>query len=110
MEDIIYLTCYGGLHFGNGTIDLNNFQNCYFEEEFPVDDKIHKAIIIKIDYLPDSYYSITDTHAGKCWLAHVLDSRNVNGNQIIKYYFRNLGDLIIYYRHQGFKLIDLKSL
>ena len=99
MGEIIKLTCYGGLHFGNKTIDLNNLENCYFEEEFPVDNKIHKAIIIKIDYLPDSFYSITDAHAGKCWLAEVLDTRNERGNQLVRYYFRNLGDLIIYYRN-----------
>ena len=105
MSNLINLPSFGGMHFGR-TLDLKIFENCFFEEIHSETNIINKIIITKIDYKPDEIYIKNDGIAGKCWLADVMDSRIENDDPIQTLYFRNFGDVIVYFEKEGFKFVS----
>jgi hypothetical protein len=105
--DIIQLPSCGGYHYGS-MYDLSMFKDCYFEEKKSESNIINKIIILSIKYDPDEIYISSDGYKGTCWLAVVVDSRNdYTTNPVKKYYFRNFGDLAMYYENQGFKFVNI---
>jgi hypothetical protein len=104
MSNIIELPSIGGYHFGYMD-DVKKFIENYFEEINSTTNIINKAIILSIEYKSNEIYNRTDGYAGNCWIANILDSRQINGISFITYSFRNFRDLVAHYEKEGFKFI-----
>lgn len=107
MSRTIDLPSCGGYHFGASS-ELKFFESCYFEEVNPETNFINKAVIFSINYEPDGTYWSSNGYAGKCWTAHIADSRDNDAGTTIIYNFRNFGDLVVHYEKEGFKFVNTK--
>lgn len=109
MEGIVELpSCNKGLHFGI-TSATRDFQGSYFEDA----SKNIIARIISIRYNPDENYCKFDGYHGKCWEALLYDFREKDNNENtlykkITYKFRDIPDLIMYYKNAGYIFIDAR--
>ena len=106
MSEHIYISSYSTNEkkFDSKT-NYEIYEGSWFEQLEPYGNSniIYKAIILSIDYEPDSTYSHTDGHDGTCWCATIIDSGDSEPR--LCYHFSNFSNLVKFYEEKGYKFV-----
>jgi len=102
MENHVILNKYfGGSHFGSFA-GYEQLIGSHFEKASDMNvDIIKKEFINSMTYKPCNIYNSTDGYGGTCWVAEM-----VGINETTHYHFRNMCNLIDFYKGKGFKFVE----
>jgi len=92
----------GVMHYGSES-RYETLSGSHFKKiNDPNLDHIEKELIIEIKYKPDSIYNSSDGYGGTCWIAQIISEKGT-----IYYHFRNMVDLINFYKEKDFKFVKI---